>query len=126
MEDCACRGMLDTPEARDHQRGGAARGNANQRGGETADTIGNVNLPQVPGLSSSEHFSVAAASVKTFVRNDGDDPPSGKLNENGFRNAVESRNGNVFLYVWLKRFSENDLGLFHGKRVSDAVCELLQ
>src|SRR6201998_4427295 len=43
-----------------------------------------LNLPQVRGLLSSEHFSVdgtlieAWASMKSFVPKDGDDPPSGK------------------------------------------------
>jgi transposase len=43
-----------------------------------------VNLPQVKGLLSSEHFSVdgtlieAWASMKSFVPKDGGDPPSGK------------------------------------------------
>lgn len=43
-----------------------------------------LNLPQVRGLLSSEHFSVdgtlieAWASMKSFVPNDGGDPPSGK------------------------------------------------
>nr|WP_246774261.1 IS5 family transposase [Bradyrhizobium diazoefficiens] len=43
-----------------------------------------LNLPQVRGLLSSEHFSVdgtlieAWASIKSFVPKDGDDPPSGK------------------------------------------------
>jgi len=48
--------------------------------------------------------------------------------ENGFRNAVESRNRNVLLYACLTRLSENDVGFFYETRrtysiiVSDAVC----
>ncbi len=45
---------------------------------------GVLNLPQVKGLLSSEHFSVdgtlieAWASMKSFVPKDGDEPPSGQ------------------------------------------------
>jgi transposase len=54
-----------------------------------------LNLPQVRGLLSSEHFSVdgtlieAWASMKSFVPKDGGDPPSGKQSGSGQGRNVE-------------------------------------
>ena len=56
-----------------------------------------LNLPQVRGLLSSEHFSVdgtlieAWASMKSFVPKDRDDPPAGK--GGGSRNAERDFHG---------------------------------
>jgi transposase len=56
-----------------------------------------LNLPQVRGLLSSDHFSVdgtlieAWASMKSFVAKDGDFPPSG--DEGGGRNAERDFHG---------------------------------
>jgi transposase len=68
-----------------------------------------LNLPQVRGLLSSEHFSVdgtlieAWASMKSFVPKDGGDPPSGKQS-----GSSQGRN------------AERD---FHGeKRKNDTHC----
>ncbi len=54
-----------------------------------------LNLPQLPGLLSSEHFSAdgtlieASASMKSFVPKDGRDPPSGKgSGSRGSRNGA--------------------------------------
>jgi transposase len=58
-----------------------------------------LNLPQVRKLLSSEHFSVdgtlieAWASMKSFVPKDGGDPPSGKGQGSGGRNAERSFHG---------------------------------
>jgi transposase len=59
-----------------------------------------LNLPQVKGLLSSEHFSVdgtlieAWASMKSFVPKDGGDPPSGKGRDgSGGRNAERNFHG---------------------------------
>jgi len=59
-----------------------------------------LNLPQVSGLLSTEHFSVdgtlieAWASMKSFVPKDGGDPPSGKANSgSGGRNAERDFHG---------------------------------
>jgi transposase len=57
-----------------------------------------LNLPQVKGLLSSEHFSVdgtlvdAWASMKSFVPRDGsgEPPPSGRNGERNFRNEKRS------------------------------------
>ncbi len=59
-----------------------------------------LNLPQIKGLLSSEHFSVdgtlieAWASMKSFVPKDGGDPPSGKSQGgSGGRNAERDFHG---------------------------------
>jgi transposase len=59
-----------------------------------------LNLPQMRGLLSSEHFSVdgtlieAWASMKSFVPKDGDDPPSGKRSDGAQgRNAERDFHG---------------------------------
>jgi transposase len=58
-----------------------------------------LNLPQVRGLLSSEHFSVdgtlieAWASMKSFVPKDGGDLPAGKDRGGGSRNAERDFHG---------------------------------
>jgi transposase len=58
-----------------------------------------LNLPQVGKLLSGEHFSVdgtlieAWASMKSFVPKDGGDPPPGKGNGGGGRNAERNFHG---------------------------------
>src|SRR5262249_735346 len=58
-----------------------------------------LNLPQVKDLLSGEHFSVdgtlieAWASMKSFVPKDGSDPPSGKGQGGGGRNAERNFHG---------------------------------
>src|ERR1700747_355587 len=68
--------------------------------GDIADNFfaGVLNLPQVKGLLSSEHFSVdgtlieAWAGMKSFVPKDGGDPPVDK-GEGGGRNAERDFHG---------------------------------
>jgi transposase len=62
--------------------------------------VGVLNLPQVRGLLSSDHFSVdgtlieAWASMKSFVRKDGGEPPSGAGHDGGGgRNAERNFRG---------------------------------
>ncbi len=58
-----------------------------------------LNLPQVKGLLSSDHFSVdgtlieAWASMKSFVPKDGGEPPSGTGPGGGGRNAARDFHG---------------------------------
>src|SRR4026207_2312388 len=58
-----------------------------------------LNLPQVRGLLSSDHFSVdgtlieAWASMKSFVPKDGGDPPTGKDQGANGRNAERDFHG---------------------------------